>query len=83
MRYYVYIIRSTVKKWFYIGLTQNLEKRLLQHNLGKVTSTKIYRPFNLIFAQIVNSRKEARDIEIFLKVRFNKEALLDLILPGW
>ena len=77
--FYVYIIKSTLKNWSYVGLSQNLLKRLELHNSGGVRSTKPYRPFKLIFAQIVNNRIVARDLEKYLKIKFNKEALLNII----
>ena len=78
--YFVYILKSTLINWNYVGLTQNLDNRIMQHNQGHVKSTKHYKPLCLIFAQIVNSRLESRNLEKFLKIRFNKEALLELIL---
>lgn len=77
--FYVYLIKSTVEKWIYVGFCENLEIRLNQHNSGQVRSTKSYKPFRLLFVQIVKSRNEARNLEKFLKVRFNKEALLNLL----
>ncbi len=32
--YTVYAIKSTIKEWIYIGMTSNIEKRLMQHNSG-------------------------------------------------
>ncbi len=83
MEYFVYVIRSSTKNWFYVGFTNNVDTRLNQHNLGKVSSTKAYKPFYLIFVQVVNSRIQARDFEKYIKVKFNKEALLDVISPMW
>lgn len=76
---FVYIIRSQSKDWNYVGFTKSLELRLKEHNSGQVSSTKAYRPYTLIFAQLVFDTKQARQLEKFLKVRFNKEALLNLI----
>lgn len=77
--YFVYIIRSTLKNWNYVGFTSNIESRLSQHNNGEVKSTRFYKPFSLIFVQMVSNSLEARKLELFLKVRFNKEALLEII----
>lgn len=74
--FYNYIIQSSVKKYFYVGLTKNIEARFKQHNLGQVKSTK---PYNLIFVQITDSINRARDLEKYLKIRWNKESLLKLI----
>lgn len=67
------------KKWVYVGFTKNIELRLIEHNSGRVRSTKTYKPFELIFVQIVDNTKIARDLEKLLKVRFNKESLLNLL----
>ena len=77
--YFVYIIKSTLKNWNYVGFTTNINIRLQQHNNGLVKSSKFYKPFSLIFVQIVDSSIEARTLEKFLKVRFNKEALLNIL----
>jgi len=77
--FYNYIIKSSNKNWFYVGFTQNIQERFSQHNLGEVRSIKAYRPYNLIFVQITKGRNEARDLEKYLKIRWNKENLLKLL----
>ena len=57
-------------------MTKNLEKRLNQHNNGQVTSTKHNSPYQIIYTKTFDNRKEARDYEKFLKIRYNKEKLL-------
>jgi putative endonuclease len=64
---YTYLIRSKVKKWSYIGSTKNLKRRLKEHNLGQVKSTKFYRPFELIYYEKYSSYRLARKREIELK----------------
>lgn len=76
--FYIYAIRSAKGNWTYIGNTENLERRFAEHNNGFIKSTKRYRPFILIFVQIVESRIKTRDLEKFLKVKWNKESLLEL-----
>ncbi len=51
MMYYVYVLRSLKDSKFYIGYTKNLEKRLNEHNNGKVIATKFRYPFEPV-AQI-------------------------------
>ena len=77
--YCVYIIKSRKRNWYYIGFTENSDKRLKEHNLGQVRSTNFYKPFDLVFVQLVDNRLKARDLEKFLKVKYNKEALLETI----
>ena len=78
--YYVYVIKSLKRNCFYIGFTKNIGDRLKYHNKGLNRSTKPYKPFGLIFIEIVESREKTRDLEKFLKVRYNKEVLLKLLL---
>lgn len=77
--FFVYIVKSLIKKWYYVGYSDNIERRLKEHNNGHVKSTKAYKQYELVFVQLVNSSDEARDLEKYLKVRWNKESLLDLI----
>ena len=72
----VYVLKSVVNNWFYVGLSQDKTIRLDQHNKGKVRSTRKFKPFIIIYSKKFTSRLEARDFEKFLKIRFNKEKLL-------
>ncbi len=66
--YYVYLIKSQkVKGWKYIGSTNDLERRIEEHNNGKVFSTKNYRPFVLVYYEAYISEKDAREREKQLK----------------
>ena len=75
--WYTYIIKSINKKWFYVGSTNRLEKRLEEHNLGKNISTKAFRPFKYIFIKNFFIEKEARQYERKLKdCRKEKEKII-------
>ncbi|MEA1936653.1 MAG: GIY-YIG nuclease family protein [Patescibacteria group bacterium] len=65
--FYVYVIRSTKKKYHYIGYTSNLRKRLQEHNSGKTKSIKHLIPFELIYYEAYNTDNLARKREINLK----------------
>lgn len=64
---YVYAIKSINKKYRYIGITNDLERRLNQHNKGHNKSTASYTPYNLILKEARHNYQEARKREIFLK----------------
>jgi putative endonuclease len=68
--YYLYIIESTIKKWHYIGITEDIEKRLKEHNYGKTVSTKPYKPFRVIHTETFPNKTLARKREIHLKKNF-------------
>ena len=52
---------------FYIGQTNDIDKRLRAHNHGNVRSTKAYQPYRVIHAEAFESRTEAIKREHFLK----------------
>ena len=77
--YYVYAIKSISRNYIYVGMTNNLELRFLQHNNGESKTTKPYRPFLLIFSEILETRIEARNKEKYLKSGTGKEFLKALL----
>ena len=48
-------------------MTNNIERRLYEHNLGKSKSTKSYAPFQIIYQEDVENSHMARIREIYLK----------------
>ena len=77
--YFVYAIYSDSRNYLYVGLSDNVERRLREHNSGKNRTTRPYRPFRLIHMESFNSRSEARAREIILKSGQGKEFLKSLI----
>jgi putative endonuclease len=73
MNVFVYVIRSSKDGRFYVGLTDNVERRVFQHNSGKAKSTKGYVPWTLLFFEEFKTRVEARKREKFLKAGSGKE----------
>ncbi|MBU1085346.1 MAG: GIY-YIG nuclease family protein [Candidatus Beckwithbacteria bacterium] len=76
MKYFVYLLKSLTHNYYYVGLTNNLKRRIKQHNQGKVKSTKHYQPFKLMLVKEFSDRISARDFEKFLKIRSNKEKMI-------
>ena len=75
--WFVYIIKSEKGKWYYVGSTNRLEKRLVEHNNFKVRSTKAYAPFKLVFKKEFETEKDAREYERKLKdCRIEKEKII-------
>ena len=68
-RYVVYILRSLKDGNLYIGSTNDLARRLEEHNTGKVPSTKPRRPFVVIYYEAYRSESDARKREHNLKLR--------------
>ncbi len=78
-KYFVYILRSEKDKKLYTGHTENIDRRLIEHNSGKVKSTAHRRPLNLIYSEKFNSRSEAMWRERYLKTAWGKKKLLSSI----
>lgn len=82
MIFFVYILKCNDNS-FYTGHTENLEKRLFEHNNKKFsgyTSTRL--PISLVYSEAFTSRVEALEAERKIKKwgRRKKEAL---IKSGW
>ena len=73
MLYYIYVIRSKNRNYIYVGLTNNLNRRVSQHQNGKEKTTAPYRPFKILFAEQFLSRIDARNREKYLKSGSGKE----------
>lgn len=66
--HYVYILISESQPdEFYIGLTDNLAKRLVSHNAGLSAHTAKFRPWRLRVAIAFPSREKAAAFERYLK----------------
>ena len=48
-------------------MTNDLERRIEEHNRGYSQSTKAYLPFELVYYEVYSSRLEARKREKYLK----------------
>ena len=75
--WYVYLLKSERGKWYYLGSTNDLERRLGEHNRGKVTSTRRFIPLSLVFKKEFRAEKEAREYERLVKdKRIEKERII-------
>ena len=72
---YIYAIYSKKTKRIYVGQTENIERRLKEHNNGLTKSIKFYIPWNLFYYEKTKDRKEARKKELYYKSGCGKEKL--------
>ena len=63
----VYVIRSLKNGRLYTGSTNDLERRLQEHDRGKNRYVRYAGPFELVYTEEHGTRLEARQREIFLK----------------
>ena len=65
--FYTYILKSIKNGRYYTGSTNDLRKRLKQHNDGKSTYTKYRGPYELIYYEACFNEEDAKVREKYLK----------------
>ena len=77
--YFVYVLLSEKDGRFYTGSTNDLKRRINEHNAGKVESTKRRKPFLLIYYGACIDEKDARQREKYLKSGMGKKYIRNRI----
>lgn len=67
MFFYVYVLESLKDGEKYIGITNNLNRRIEEHNKGLNFSTDYRRPFKLIYCEVCTNEDDAKRREKYLK----------------
>jgi len=76
----VYFLKSNKRNWYYVGSTSDLDRRVKEHNQGKVRSTISYLPLKLVHTIECKSEKDARYLEKKIKQkRLLKEEIIRTI----
>ena len=66
--WYVYILQSqSAEERYYIGITEDLKRRLLQHNSGKVGHTAKHQPWTIKTYIAFSNQEQAISFERYLK----------------
>jgi len=77
--YYVYILKSLKKDFLYVGKTEDLKRRLREHNNKEELSTKYYAPFELIHYEAYRNPRDAKRREEYLKTTKGKTTLRSML----
>ena len=78
--WFVYILKSLEDHDLYIGSTNNVHRRLTEHNSGNVDSTKCRTPFTLEAYVAVKDKSKAIELEQYLKSGWGRAVLQKRIL---
>lgn len=73
--YYTYVLKSLKDSRRYICYTDDLRRRLEEHNNGKSFSTKGRKPFKLIYYEACLDKEAAKRRERFFKQTKGREFL--------
>ncbi len=71
----MYVLRSQKDGDFYVGCTNNFERRFKEHNNGRSYSTKHRAPFKTVYVEIYLNQQDAFAREKFLKTGWGKNYL--------
>lgn len=82
--HYVYVLYSDRFDKIYIGMTSNLEQRFLSHNeLSKKGWTRKFRPWRIVYTEILESKEKAlkreKELESFKGREFIRKQILGII----
>jgi len=80
MPYYVYLLKSLKTGTSYVGHTNDLSRRIVEHNSGKNKYTKNKAPWELIYHEEFQTRSDAMRREKFYK---SVEGRLELKKKGF
>lgn len=80
--YYVYILKLNNNN-LYKGFTNNINRRINEHQKGRVKSTKYFQPVQLVHYEVYLLKSDAKRREKFLKttegIRLLKQQIRDVI----
>ena len=67
MKFYAYVLRSLRNGRLYVGQTQDLQRRIFEHNSKRVQATRYQGPYEVIYVEIFPSRTDSMRRESFFK----------------
>jgi putative endonuclease len=73
--FYTYILLSEKDKEFYVGFTNDLKRRLDEHQRGVVGSTAQRRPLKLVYYEVCLHENDAIKREKYFKTGFGRRFL--------
>lgn len=68
MLYFVYVFKSRSTNKYYVGMSNNPQRRLNEHNQGKVTATKNFRPYEIVLIEESPDRQKAHYREKYYSI---------------
>jgi putative endonuclease len=73
--WYAYALRSLKDGGLYIGMSSDVERRVMEHNRGYNRSTSSRKPFEMFYWEECGTREKAREREKFFKSGKGRELL--------
>jgi len=77
--FYMYILQSELVDRYYIGSTDDISRRLSDHNAGNTRSTKPFRPWKVVYTETYSTLIEARKRERQVKAWKSREFMANTL----
>ena len=81
MAYYVYFLKSIKTNKYYVGVSNDVKRRLKEHNNGLSKFTAPYKPYELKRVEKFVKIEDAYKREIFIKKKKSKK-IIELIIKS-
>ena len=72
-------MRSRKDNSIYKGISNNPDRREVEHNRGQCRSSKARVPWELFYVEVCSDRKKAREKEKYYKSGIGRETLKELL----
>ncbi|MFA5820698.1 MAG: GIY-YIG nuclease family protein [Candidatus Gracilibacteria bacterium] len=82
MKGFVYILKSEKNGRYYVGSTNNLNRRIKEHNTGQQKATRYIVPLKLVYMEEFDTILAARRRELKIKSWKSKKEIEKLINMG-
>jgi putative endonuclease len=71
----VYALFNLVNDEIYIGISNDITRRLKEHNSGKSHFTKAYKPWRVFYTELCSDYTSARSRELYFKTTTGRREL--------
>jgi putative endonuclease len=82
MSYFTYIIKSQRNGKYYVGSSDDVQRRLQDHNWSRTPSTKTGIPWKLVYFEKYDTRSEAMTREYEIKAKKSK-SYIDFLIQNF
>ncbi|MDH5669759.1 MAG: GIY-YIG nuclease family protein [Nitrospira sp.] len=77
--YHLYILLNKAGTRTYTGVSDDVDRRLKEHNDGNVPSSRPYRPYRVIYTQTFTTLREARQKERYYKSTTGRRRIKEIL----
>ncbi len=77
--YYLYILINLKRNKTYVGVTDNVDRRIKNHNEGKSKYTSKFRPWKLLYCENAESYNAVRKRERYFKSGAGRRNIKQLV----